>query len=59
HIDLMSKLRDGIHLRSYAQDNPLKAYTSEGYEMFETMMNNISREVVSFCMNCRITIERK
>jgi preprotein translocase subunit SecA len=59
HIDLMDKLRNGIHLRSYAQDNPLKAYTSEGYEMFETMMNNISREVVSFCMNCRITIERK
>ena len=59
HIDLMSKLRDGIHLRSYAQDNPLKAYTAEGYEMFENMMNNISQEVVSFCMRCRITIERK
>ncbi len=58
HIDMMSKLRDGIHLRSYAQDNPLKAYTSEGYEMFETMMNNISTEVVNFCMRCRIEIKR-
>ena len=58
HIDMMSKLRDGIHLRSYAQDNPLKAYTSEGYEMFETMMNNISSEVVNFCMRCRIEIKR-
>jgi len=59
HIDLMSKLRDGIHLRSYAQDNPLKAYTAEGYEMFETMMNNISQEVVNFCMNCRIRVEKR
>ena len=42
HIDMMSKLREGIHLRSYAQDNPLKAYTSEGYEMFEAMLNNIA-----------------
>ena len=44
HIDMMSKLREGIHLRSYAQDNPLKAYTSEGYEMFEAMLNNIAKE---------------
>ncbi len=58
HIDTMSKLREGIHLRSYAQDNPLKAYTAEGYELFENMMNNISKEVVDFCMRCRITINR-
>ena len=37
HIDTMSKLRDGIHLRSYAQNNPLQAYVSEGYELFEEM----------------------
>ena len=55
----MSKLRDGIHLRSYAQDNPLKAYTQEGYEMFETMMDNISREVVNFCVSCRIEYGRR
>jgi len=59
HIDLMSKLRDGIHLRSYAQDNPLKAYTQEGYEMFETMMDNISKEVVNFCSSCRIEFGRR
>ena len=58
HIDMMSKLREGIHLRSYAQDNPLKAYTSEGYEMFEAMLNNIAKDVVNFCMNCRIEINR-
>ena len=56
HIDAMSKLREGIHLRSYAQSNPLKAYTSEGYEMFENMMDAISHDVVSFCMNCHIEV---
>jgi preprotein translocase subunit SecA len=59
HIDTMSKLRDGIHLRSYAQENPLQAYVQEGYEMFEDMLARISLEVVSFCLNVRIEIEEK
>ncbi len=59
HIDTMSKLRDGIHLRSYAQSNPLQAYVQEGYELFEDMLVRISQEVVSFCLNVRITIEEK
>lgn len=59
HIDTMSKLRDGIHLRSYAQNNPLQAYVSEGYELFEDMLARISQEVVQFCLNVRITIEEK
>ena len=59
HIDQMDKLRNGIHLRSYASENPLKAYVSEGYDMFETMMGNISKDVVNFCMALRIRVERK
>ena len=54
HIDIMSKLRDGIGLRSYAQNNPLQAYVQEGYELFEDMMQTISREIVAFCMNIRV-----
>ena len=57
HIDVMSKLRDGIGLRSYAQNNPLQAYVEEGYDLFETMMNSISDQVVVFCNN--VKIERK
>ena len=57
HIDIMSKLREGIHLRSYAQNNPLQAYVEEGYELFEEMMNTISNEVVYFCMNVRVVIK--
>ncbi|MEG0842141.1 MAG: preprotein translocase subunit SecA [Erysipelotrichaceae bacterium] len=54
HIDMMSKLRDGIHLRSYAQTNPLQAYVSEGYQMFEEMMERIAREVVFFALKIQI-----
>ncbi|MDE6195577.1 MAG: preprotein translocase subunit SecA [Erysipelotrichaceae bacterium] len=57
HIDMMSKLREGIHLRSYAQNNPLQAYVSEGYDMFEEMMDRIAREVVFFAL--KLKIERR
>ena len=58
-IDVMSKLREGIHLRSYAQNNPLEAYVEEGYELFEEMMNTISNDVVTFCNNLKIVIKEK
>lgn len=56
HIDTMDKLRDGIHLRSYAQGNPLQQYVSEGYELFDEMMQSISREIVFFAL--KIKVER-
>jgi len=57
HIDTMSKLREGIHLRSYAQSKPLQAYVEEGYQLFEDMMNTIASEVLNFCMRMRIEIK--
>ncbi|MBQ1476888.1 MAG: preprotein translocase subunit SecA, partial [Erysipelotrichaceae bacterium] len=54
HIDIMAKLREGIHLRSYAQNNPLQAYVQEGYDLFESMMNTISSDVVTFCNNVKV-----
>ncbi len=56
-IDIMSKLREGIGLRSYAQNNPLQAYVEEGFALFEEMMNTISEETVRFCLNVRIIIK--
>ena len=53
HIDMMSKLREGIHLRGYEQNSPLQAYIQEGYTMFEDMMANISKEVVTYCLNVK------
>jgi len=58
-IDVMSKLREGISLRSYAQNNPLEAYIGEGYELFEDMMNTISNDVVTFCNNLKVVIKER
>lgn len=58
HIDAMSKLREGIHLRSYAQEKPLQAYVNEGYEMFDEMLNQIAHDIVAFCLNVKIELRQ-
>jgi preprotein translocase subunit SecA len=50
HIDAMEQLRQGIHLRAYGQDNPLRAYQFEGFAMFEEMVSEIQEEVVRYVM---------
>ena len=61
HINTMSHLREGIGLRGYAQDDPLRAYTMEGFELFDQMMQNIDRDVTVLLVKSEITqnIERK
>ncbi len=54
HIDTMSHLREGIHLRSYAQSNPLQQYIEEGFTLFEEMMNNIAQEATQWCMRVEV-----
>ncbi len=54
HIDIMTKLRNGIGLRSYASSNPLQQYVAEGYELFNEMMDKISVEMVQFCLRLQI-----
>ena len=46
HIDTMTKLRSGIHLRSYSQKSPLQAYVEEGFNIFEDMKTSISMNIV-------------
>jgi len=43
----MDYLRQGIHLRGYAQKNPKQEYKREAFEMFSAMLDEIKREVVS------------
>ena len=61
HINTMSHLREGIHLRSYAQNDPLTAYTMEGFQMFDEMNEKIDKEVTTFLMRAEVkqNIERK
>ena len=42
HISTMSHLREGVGLRGYANENPLQAYTMEGYQLFDDMLNKVS-----------------
>lgn len=58
-IDQMTKLRDGINLRAYAQNNPLQAYKEEGFIMFDNMMNSIALNVMKFTNNLLIEVENK
>ena len=61
HINTMSVLREGIHLRGYAQEDPLRAYTTEGYELFDNLLDVIDKEVVTFLMKAEVrqNTERK
>ena len=54
HINSMSLLREGIYLRQYAQENPLQAYTAEGYEMFDNLLATIDMEVSRYLLNAEI-----
>lgn len=47
HLAAMDYLRQGIHLRGYAQKNPKQEYKREAFEMFSVMLDRIKRDVVS------------
>ena len=46
HIDAMAGLRQSVSMSSYAQQNPLRVYQMEGFEMFNEMSLNIKRDIV-------------
>lgn len=54
HIDQMDQLRQGIHLRAYGQNDPLREYQLEGFSMFEVMIENIEEEVAKYIMKAQI-----
>lgn len=47
HLVSMDYLRQGIHLRSYAQKNPKQEYKREAFEMFVTMLEGMKHEVIA------------
>lgn len=61
HINTMDHLREGIGLRGYAQENPLRAYTTEGFALYEEMLNTVDKETAMFLLKAEIrqNIERK
>ena len=54
----MARLREGIHLRSYANTNPLQDYVNEGQALFRECLENISQEVVYKFLNVIVQIKK-
>ncbi len=54
HLAAMDYLRQGIHLRGYAQKNPKQEYKREAFEMFSNMLDGIKHEVVSVLTKVQI-----
>jgi len=57
HLAAMDHLRQGIHLRSYAHQNPKHEYKREAFEMFSQMLSKIKHEVISIISKVQIRAE--
>ena len=57
HLYEMDYLREGIHLRGFAQIDPLVAYKNEGFKMFEELMASIWEEFVRVIFHVEVNIE--
>ena len=54
HLADMDQLRDGIHLRGYAQQDPKQEYKKEAFRMFAAMLDNIRHEVIKTLYSIQI-----
>ena len=57
HLARMDYLRQGIHLRGYAQKQPKQEYKKEAFELFSELLEKVKREVVSVLARIRIRDE--
>ncbi|MBN7795386.1 preprotein translocase subunit SecA [Parahaliea mediterranea] len=54
HLATMDHLRQGIHLRAYAQKNPKQEYKRESFALFEQLLSSLKYEVVKFLSHVQI-----
>ncbi|MBQ6840899.1 MAG: preprotein translocase subunit SecA [Bacilli bacterium] len=61
HMNTMEHLKEGIGLRGYSQTNPVQAYTMEGFEIFDNLLNKIDSDTTLFLLKAEIrqNVERK
>ena len=57
HLATMDHLRQGIHLRAYAQKQPKQEYKREAFVLFQELLQQIKREVIRLL--CRVQVERE
>jgi len=58
HLEAMDYLREGVHLRAFAQKDPLVEYRAEGHTMFEALGQTIREEVVFTLFHVTVQIEQ-
>jgi preprotein translocase subunit SecA len=57
HLAAMDYLRQGIHLRSYAQKNPKQEYKREAFELFSSMLDRIKHDTISMLSRLQVRSE--
>ena len=57
HMVAFDDLKQGIHLRAYAQQDPIVIFKLECFEMFDSMMNYVREEVLKSMMNSAIALK--
>jgi len=57
HLSSMDHLRQGIHLRGYAQKNPKQEYKREAFELFTQMLDRIKHEVINVVSRVQVRAE--
>src|SRR5690606_22518449 len=58
HLAAMDYLRQGIHLRGYAQKNPKQEYKREAFEMFGMLLDQVKHDTISILSRIRIQSEQ-
>ncbi|XHS80126.1 preprotein translocase subunit SecA [Burkholderiaceae bacterium UC74_6] len=59
HLSALDYLRQGIHLRGYAQKNPKQEYKREAFELFGTLLDVVKMEVTRVLLNVRIQTQEE
>jgi len=54
HLAALDHLRQGIHLRGYAQKNPKQEYKREAFELFSDMLDRIKQDVVKYVLTVQV-----
>ena len=58
HLAAMDYLRQGIHLRGYAQKNPKQEYKREAFQMFSNMLDQMKHDVISIVSRAQLRSEQ-
>ena len=57
HLAALDALRQGIHLRGYAQKNPKQEYKREAFELFERLLDSVRAEVIRLLVTVQVRAE--